>query len=133
MSTVTGQLALPMPMPKQRAKRQAKPDEFGLIVNEVMLNSLGSDARAWWFEHSMRFEARGAARILAICIAGALVEIGPFPKDDVEFMRDHMIEHGVHPNVLKIRSWIAELPECTYAGPCKRCGSSHRIVGGGPR
>lgn len=114
------QLALPIP------KQPAVADECGLLVNEVMLNSLGSEARGWWFEQSMRFEQIGRGRIIDVCIAGAILEVGPFARDDAEFMRDHMIEHGIHKNVIKIRKWIADLPACTRKkGPCVRCGRSH--------
>ena len=102
--------------------------QWGLIVDEVLLNATGSPARGWWFPHAASLEGRGRARQLAICPTGAVTEYGPWDKDDAEFMRDHMIERGMHPKVLKLRTWMPELPECSRAGRCKRCGRSHRLI-----
>lgn len=112
-----GQVALPAPPP---------PPRWGLIVNEVLLNATANPARGWWTSHAARFEARGKARILTICVAGALVEYGPWDRDDAQFMHNHMVEHGIHPKALKLRQWATELPECTHSGRCRRCGASHR-------
>lgn len=114
---ISGQLAFPAP---------AEPKRWGLIVDEVLLYAIASPGRDWWFEQGARLEARGAARILEICIAGAVVEHGPWSRDDAEFAQAHLIEHGIHPKALRLREWMAELPECSRAGRCKRCGRSHR-------
>jgi hypothetical protein len=97
---------------------------FGLIVDEVKANAVGTGMN-WWLPYAARFEGRGQSRVLAISIAGALMEYGSFERDDVDFMRAHMVEHGMHPKTLIIRPWIAELPDCTHVGACKRCGRSH--------
>lgn len=102
------------------------PPKWGLIVDEVLLNATANPARAWWHPYAARFEARGIGRSLAITVAGALTEYGPWDKDDAEFMRDHMIEQGIHPKALKLRRWLPDLPECSGLGSCPRCGRSHR-------
>jgi len=100
---------------------------FGLIVDEIKLNSLGTGAGNWWVAYAARFARAGQERILLATLPGALAEYGPFEQDDVDFMRAHMIEHGVHPGTLKIRPWIAELPPCVGVGRCTHCGRSHRV------
>lgn len=122
----TEQLALPIP--KQPAKRQAAPALFGVVVDEVKLSSLGTPAASWWFTYAARFAQTGRERILFITLPGALAEYGPFDRETADFMQAHMIEHGVHPGTLKIRPWIADLPDCTLAGRCTRCGRTHRAA-----
>lgn len=112
-----GQTALPAP---------PDPPRWGLIVDEVLLNATANPARTWWATSAARLEAQGRARILLICIVGALAEYGPWGAEDAEFMRDHMVEQGIHPKALKLRRWMPELPECSGFGPCTRCGRSHR-------
>ena len=94
----------------------AAPPQWGLIVDEVLLNATGSPARGWWFPHAASLEGRGRARQLAICPTGAVTEYGPWDKDDAEFMRDHMIERGMHPKALKLRTWM---PESRRVQPCR--------------
>lgn len=113
----TGQTVLPPP---------PEPPRWGLIVDEVLLNATANPARGWWQPSAARFEERGLARILLICITGAVTEYGPWDAEDAEFMRDHMVEQGIHPKALKLRRWMPELPECSGFGPCTRCGRSHR-------
>lgn len=110
------QLAFPPPTPPKR---------WGLIVDEVRLNATASPAGTWWCEQAARFEARGTARILNICIAGAIVEYGPWDRDDADFIHGHMVERGINPKFLTLREWMPDLPECTRAGRCRRCARSH--------
>lgn len=117
MPQATGQLAFPPPTP---------PARWGLIVDEVRLYAIASPATAWWFEQAAHLEGRGAARILEICIAGAIVEYGPWTRDDAEFAHGHLVEKGISPKVLRLREWMPELPDCSRSGRCKRCGRSHR-------
>jgi len=116
---VATQLTIPIP-----PQRPAPANEWGLIVDEIKGNAVGV-GMDWWLPYAARFEARGKARVLTICVAGALMEYGPFERDDVDFMQAHMIEHGMHPKTLAIRAWLPELPDCTHEGPCVRCGRSH--------
>ena len=114
------QLALPIP-PQHPTP---PPAQFGLIVDEVKANAVGT-GMDWWVPYAFRFEAHGQARMLAGCIAGALMEYGPFERDEVEFMRAHMVENGLPPKSLTVREWLPELPACVDAGRCKRCHRSH--------
>ena len=113
------QLAFPAP---------PEPKQWGLIVDEVRLYAIASPAGSWWFEQATRLEARGAARILEICIAGARVEYSPWSHDDADFIREHLVEQGITPKALTLREWTPELPECSGAGRCKRCARSHRLL-----
>lgn len=116
MTVTAEQLAFPPPAP---------PARWGVVVDEVRLNATASPATAWWIQQAMRFEAHGAARILNISIAGAIVEYGPWDRDDADFIHAHMIERGVNPKFLTLRKWEPGLPECTRAGSCRRCARSH--------
>lgn len=101
----------------------SQPDTWGLVVNEVRLNSTGTPAAAWWATESAHFTRLGKLRHLAATPVGALVELGPYPKDDIEFMRDHLVEKGVHQTVLTVRRWAEQphLPKCRKAAPCRLC------------
>lgn len=113
-----GQAALPMPPP---------PPRWGLIVNEVLLNATANPARGWWATYAARLEAQGRARTLMITITGALIEYGPWGRDDAQFMHDHMTEQGIHPKAITLRQWAPELPECASTGRCRRCGRTHPL------
>lgn len=100
-----------------------EPEMWGLVVDEVRLNSVGTPAARWWAEQSGSFYRTGKLRHLAAIPVGAIVELGPYPQDDAEFMRDHMIDKGVHPSVLKVRRWTEQphMPGCRKAKPCRLC------------
>lgn len=112
----TEQLAFPAPTP---------PEQWGLIVDEVLMNVTGAPVRDWWATQGLRFLDNGRARVLDGCIAGLIVEIGPLPTSDAEFLRGHILEKGCHAKTLKLRRWIADLPPCTREGACEHCGRSH--------
>jgi hypothetical protein len=103
------------------------PPRWGLIVDEVLLNATASPARSWWQPSAARFEESGRARILMATITGALIEYGPWDRDDAQFMHDHMTEQGIHPKALTLRRWMPELPKCIGSGRCRRCGRTHRL------
>ncbi|WP_328439335.1 hypothetical protein OHA71_23645 [Streptomyces sp. NBC_00444] len=114
--TSTGQLTLPLP-PAQ------PPELWGVVVDEVLLNSLGGGASNWWAVHSGPFHLNGKLRHLVVLPVGAIVEIGPFARDDAEFARDHIVENGVHPRAVKPRRWTEQphMPGCRKAKPCRLC------------
>lgn len=110
------QLAIPLPP-------APPPQLWGVVVDEVLLNSLGTAASNWWAVHSGRFHLSGKLRHLVVLPVGAITEIGPFPKDDAEFARDHIVENGVHPRAVKARRWTEQphMPGCRKAKPCRLC------------
>ena len=115
--TSTDQLALAIP------GKPPAPDLWGVVVDEIMLNSLGRSVGAWWVAEAGSFSHVGKLRRLATSLPGAIVELGPFPLDDAEFIRDYVIERGAHPKVLKLRKWTEQphLPKCRKAKPCRLC------------
>lgn len=99
------------------------PQLWGVVVDEVLLNSLGTSAANWWAVHSGGFYASGKLRHLAVLPVGGITEIGPFPREDAEFARDYMIDNGVHPRAVTARRWTEQphLPKCRKAKPCRLC------------
>ena len=99
------------------------PELWGVVVDEVLLNSLGTAASNWWAVQSGPFHLNGKLRHLVVLPVGAITEIGPFPQDDAEFARDHLIENGIHPRAVKARRWTEQphLPKCRRAKPCRLC------------
>jgi hypothetical protein len=97
--------------------------EWGVVVDEVLLNSLGTTAGAWWAEQAAHFHRAGKLRHLVALPIGGITEIGPLPRDDAEFARDHLIENGVHPRAVTARRWSAQphMPKCRRAKPCRLC------------
>jgi hypothetical protein len=114
--TAAQQLALPIPPP-------APPQMWGVVIDEVLLNSLGTTASNWWAVQSGPFHHRGKLRHLVVLPIGAITEIGPFPRDDAEFARNHLIENGLHPRAVIARRWTEQphLPKCRKAKPCRLC------------
>lgn len=110
------QLALPLPAARV-------PELWGVVVDEVLLNSLGTAAGAWWAEQAAHFHRSGKLRHLVALPIGGITEIGPFPRDDAEFARDHLIESGIHPRAVTARRWTEQphLPKCRRAKPCRLC------------
>lgn len=102
-------------MPEQTA--------WGVVVDEVLLNSLGTAAGAWWAVEAAQFYRSGRLRHLVALPIGGITEIGPFPRDDAEFARDHLIENGLHPRAVQARRWTEQphLPKCRKAKPCRLC------------
>lgn len=100
-----------------------QPEMWGVVVDEVLLNSIGGGASNWWAVTSGPFHLNGKLRHLAVLPVGAIVEIGPFPRDDAEFARDHLIENGLHPRAVTARRWTEQphLPKCRRAKPCRLC------------
>lgn len=96
---------------------------WGVVVDEVRLNSLGTAGGAWWQEQAPHFYRSSKLRYLVAIPFGAVVELGPYPQDDAEFMRDHMVEHGVHHRALTVRRWTDQphMPKCSKAKPCRLC------------
>jgi hypothetical protein len=111
------QLALDVP------GKPPEPEQWGVVVDEIMLNSLGRSVGAWWVAEAGSFSRIGKLRRLATSLPGAVVELGPFPLDDAEFIRDYVIEQGAHPKVLKVRKWTEQphLPRCSRAKRCRLC------------
>jgi hypothetical protein len=101
------------------------PEQWGVVVDEVLLNSLGTAASNWWATHSGPFHSSGKLRHLVVLPVGAITEIGPFPRDDAEFTRDYLIENGIHPRAVKARRWTEQphMPKCRRAKPCRLCSS----------
>lgn len=111
---------------QQRTLPPPPPPRWGLVVNEALLNAIGCPARDWWAIYAARLATNGRSRILTISLIGAIAEYGPWDRDDAEFMRDHMLEQGIHPKALGLRQWTPDLPECVTSGRCRRCGTTHR-------
>jgi hypothetical protein len=113
---MTEQLALPLPP-------QPTPELWGVVVDGVLLNSLGTTAGNWWAINAAQFHRSGKLRCLLVLPIGAVEEIGPFSRDDAEFARDHIVESGVHPRAVKARRWTEQphLLGCRKAKPCRLC------------
>lgn len=75
--------------------------EWGVRVNEVGIfsNRLGAD---WWVTALTPWVLNGRALCLGLCPAGGVWYLPGGAKDDAEFMRDHIISHGVHRNEVKV-------------------------------
>lgn len=73
--------------------------EWGVRVNEVGIfaNRHGVD---WWLVQIARWGDRALS--LGQCLAGGIWFLPGGERDDAEFMRDHMISHGIHRNCLKV-------------------------------
>lgn len=85
--------------------------QWGIVLNETGLFSSGGGAAGasdWWIRQRYRFESSNRLRVLAQGFLGDTVEIGPLDKEDAEFARDHMIKHGIHKGLLKLRRWKAD-------------------------
>lgn len=113
---MTEQLALPLPAPPE-------PELWGVVVDEVLLNSLGTRASNWWAVNSAQFYRSGKLRHLVALPIGGVSEIGPFSRDDAEFARDYIVENGVHPRAVKARRWAEQphMPGCRRTKPCRLC------------
>jgi hypothetical protein len=72
--------------------------------NECGLNSGGTEAaQDWWFR---QWNQPGMVRRTTVVQAappGALLHIACDDKEEAEFVRDHMISHGIHHNLLKVK------------------------------
>ena len=114
--TTTRQLALPLPP-------TAPPQMWGVVVDEVLLNSLGTGASAWWAVEAAQFYRSGKLRHLVALPIGGITELGPFAKDDADFARDHLVENGIHPRAVITRRWTEQphMPKCRKAKPCRLC------------
>lgn len=95
---------------------------WGVLVDEIRLFSMGR-APGWWALELGRLNQVGKLRYLAVVPAGSVLEIGPFERDDAEFVREHLAEKGVDSRVLKLRKWTAQphLPKCSRTKPCRLC------------
>lgn len=80
-----------------------EPPCWYVTIDEVKLNAVDSPAAEYWAIHSARWEQSGQAKVLDICIAGAIVRLGPFERDDAEFIRDHLLEKGAHPKAITVK------------------------------
>lgn len=98
-------------------------DEWGVVVDEVLLNSLGKDTASWWAVQAAQFHRSGKLRHLVGLPIGGVTELGPFDQDDARFAHEHLIESGVHPRVVSVRRWTEQphLPGCRKAKPCRLC------------
>jgi hypothetical protein len=66
-------------------------------VNEGVVEATRQGVE-WWYTYRPRFEASGRLReIKAACIIAGTVEVGPYERDDAEFMASHMVESGGMP------------------------------------
>lgn len=99
------------------------PELWGVVVDEVLLNSLGTAAANWWAVEAAQFYRSGKLRHLVALPIGGVTEIGPFPRDDAEFARDYLVENGVHQRAVKARRWTEQphMPKCSRAKPCRLC------------
>ena len=70
---MTEQLALPLPP-------APAPELWGVVVDEVLLNSLGTAAGAWWAMEAAHFYRSGKLRHLVALPIGGITEIGPCPR-----------------------------------------------------
>lgn len=113
---MTEQLALPLPP-------TPTPEQWGVVVDGVLLNSLGTAAGNWWAISAAQFHRSGKLRCLYVLPIGAVEEIGPFSRDDAEFAAEHIVESGVHPRAVKARRWTEQphMPGCRKAKPCRLC------------
>lgn len=111
------------------AMTDTTPAPWAVLVDECRLYAAGRGT-AWWALTVAQFNATGRVRYLAITPSGALLEIGPLDKDDADFVRDYLAEHGVDRRVLKVRKWTEQphLPKCRRAAPCCLCAPSSPAV-----
>ncbi|MEU4511680.1 hypothetical protein AB0G05_19490 [Nonomuraea wenchangensis] len=68
--------------------------EWGVVINETGLNSTAPDAAEYWNTRRQMFEASGTITVLDGGAIGDTVRIGPYTREDADFMRDHLIEQG---------------------------------------
>lgn len=72
-------------------------DQFVVEVNEgkVEASRQGID---FWLLYRQRFEASGKLiETVPACVIGGRVELGPYNRDDAEFMAEHMVTVGGMP------------------------------------
>ena len=63
-------------------------------VNEGVIEAsrMGCD---WWYARRPLIVASGLLRdVKAACLIAGVVEIGPYDREDAEFMATHMVESG---------------------------------------
>lgn len=77
--------------------------EWGVVVNETGLNFATPDAANYWHTRRQMFEASDTITVLSADPMGDTVRIGPYTRDDANFMRDHLIEQGAAKAHVQVR------------------------------
>jgi hypothetical protein len=97
------------------------PGLWRVVVDEDLLNSLGTGATNWWTVQAAQFYRSGKLRHLVALPIGGVTEIGPFPLGDAKFACDYLVENGLHPRTVKARRWTEQphMPGCREAKPCR--------------
>lgn len=110
------------PAPQPSAPSPAAPQPWSVLVDEVRLFASGR-ATNWWALEVGRFQAIGRVRYLAVTPCGSVLEIGPYSRDDAEFIREYLTEKGIDGRALKLRRWMEQphLPKCRPSAPCRLC------------
>lgn len=75
--------------------------EWGVRVNEVAIFATGLGA-GWWVTALAPWEVSGRALCLGLCPSGGVWYLPGGAKDDAEFMRDHIVSHGVHAKAVQV-------------------------------
>ncbi|MET7334266.1 hypothetical protein [Nonomuraea sp. NPDC005650] len=79
------------------------PQEWGVVINETGLNSTTPETANYWHTRRRMFETSGQLVVLAVGAIGDTVRIGPYTREDADFMRDHLIEQGAAKAHVKVR------------------------------
>ena len=76
--------------------------------NECGLNSGGhTQGQDWWFRQWNQPGMVARTTVIKAAPPGALLHIACDDKEEAEFVRDHMIENGIHRGLVKVKR-IAE-------------------------
>ncbi|MFG2076883.1 hypothetical protein [Nonomuraea maritima] len=82
---------------------EADREEWGVVINETGLNMTAPDAAEFWNTRRQMFEASGTITVLKGGAMGDTVRIGPYTRENADFMCDHLIEKGAPKAHVKVR------------------------------
>lgn len=85
------------------APHSIDPAGWGVFVDEVGINACRA-GRDWWAAFAIRFGTSERITVLDICIAGIHGHVACDSKADAEQLRQQMLDNGVHPKCVAVRT-----------------------------